>query len=70
MIPARARVPLALAALLGAVAVSYGNSVAEAGLVYDDLVLVGRNPYIRDLPGLWQGMTRSFWSFAWTSVSM
>jgi protein O-mannosyl-transferase len=64
VIPVRARVPLALAALLGAVAVSYGSAVAEAGLVYDDLVLVGRNPYIRDLHGLWEGMTRSFWSFA------
>ncbi len=69
MIPARAGVPVALAALLVAVAVSYGNAVAEAGLVYDDLVLVERNPSLRDLRGLSEGMTRSFWSFAGPAAS-
>ncbi|HKB16466.1 MAG TPA: tetratricopeptide repeat protein [Planctomycetota bacterium] len=64
MIPARLRTPLALAAILAAVALSYGPAVRGAGFVYDDLLLVERNAEIRDPANLPHALTRGFWDVA------
>ncbi|MCI0588759.1 MAG: tetratricopeptide repeat protein [Planctomycetes bacterium] len=64
MIPVRLRAPLALAAILAAVATSYGPAVRGAGFVYDDLLLVERNAEIRDPANLPHALTRGFWDVA------
>jgi tetratricopeptide (TPR) repeat protein len=69
VISGRTRGLLAGAAILAAVAAAYGNAVSGAGFVYDDLLLVERNPHIRDPARLPEALTRGFWDVAnpnWT----